>query len=234
LNAWKKLLESSEEVARELLPTCVRCGECCRLSSPTLQKDDLELVVGQKIPWNQLMTLRRGEAVRSPFERMPIFLDEDRIKIREKEGSHECVFFDAENEACGIYDNRPVQCRAQACWDPKLAEALAKKPFITRWDILKGVDLLLELIDEHDRRCSFHRLNEAFTKLEETKGESVNEVLDLMAYEDHFRRFLGDKLNIPADTLDLIFGRSYADLAALFGFKVVVDEDGSRCLVLDR
>lgn len=230
---WKKLLDISLQVAREILPTCVRCGECCRKSSPTLHTEDLELLRGA-IPWNQVFTLRRGEPVRSPFEDKLIFLVEERIKIREKDGTGECVFFNGEADQCLIYDNRPIQCRAQSCWDETPARDLAKMPYLNRGDVFSEVELLLKLVAEHDRRCAFAELDKAFKQLEETKGGSVEEVLQVLAFEDHYRRFFSEKLNIPQDTLDLVFGRSFGELVRLYGFKVEEEADGTRCLVADK
>lgn len=231
--AWKSLLECSENVLKEILPACVQCGECCRKGSPTLQLEDLEILRQGKIPWNQLFCLRKGEPVRSPFKNNLFFLLDERIKIREKAGTQECVFLNSESHQCTIYSDRPVQCRAQACWDATEAKQLSEQPYLTRRDIFKDVELILEIIGEHDRRCSFASLNEAFKRLEETKGGNIDEVLEMMAYEDHFRNFMGEKLKAPADVLDLVFGRSFADLAPLFGFQVRREPDGTRCLVFE-
>lgn len=233
LNAWKSLIRLSENALRQVLPTCVACGECCRIGSPSLHAEDLELLRQGSIPWRQLITMRCGEPVRSPFQQAIFPLSDERVKVREKPGSRECVFLDSETDHCLIYANRPTQCRAQACWDPKAALGLQKMPYLTRAEIFQGVDLLLDLMEEHDRRCSFDKLVHAFDRLRETRGESVEEVLQLLAYEDHFRRFLGGRLNIPDDNLELVFGRSFADLVPLFGFRIVMEPDGSRCLVLD-
>ena len=92
----------------------------------------------------------------------------------------------------------------------------------------------MDLIAEHDQRCAFEKLNEAFGRLAESKGSSVTEVLELLAYEDHFRQFFRERLNIPGDTLDLVFGRSFADLLPLFGFRVETEPDGSCCLMPER
>lgn len=75
------------------------------------------------------------------------------------------------------------------------------------------------------------KLSDAFAELAETNGREIDRVLELMAHEDHFRHFFAERLNIPEDTLDLVFGRSFAELAPLFGFHVVTEPDGSRCLV---
>jgi Fe-S-cluster containining protein len=234
IDAWKRLLECSERVVKEILPTCVQCGECCRRGSPTLMLEDLEVLRKGKIPWNQVFTLRRGEPVRSPFQEELSFLLDERIKIREKAGTQECVFLDSATDLCTIYHDRPLQCRAQACWDPKHAQRLVEQPHLTRRDIFEEVELLLDLVAEHDRRCSFEKLDAAFKHLEETKGESISEVLDLLAYEDHFRHFLAERMHIPQNELELVFGKSFTDLVILFGFRVEREPDGSRCLVLDR
>jgi Fe-S-cluster containining protein len=234
LKAWKKLLESSDQTALEVLPTCVQCGECCRRGSPTLHLEDLDLLRQGKIPWEQLLTIRRSEPVKSAFEEKPFFLLDERIKIREKEGTQECVFLDASACDCGIYADRPLQCRAQACWDETQAKELAKQSYLTRRDIFEGVELLLGFITEHDRRCSFEKLNQAFQNLAENQGKTIDEVLELLAYEEHFRQFLSEKLNIPESNLELVFGRSFSNLVPLFGFRVIEEPDGSKCLVLDE
>ncbi|HAA02999.1 MAG TPA: hypothetical protein DCE18_06485 [Syntrophobacteraceae bacterium] len=234
LGAWKNLLECAGKHAREALPYCVRCGDCCRQSSPTLHLEDLELLQHNRIPWNQLVTLRRGEPVRSPLEEQVFYLLDERIKIREKPDAQECVFLGEEGDSCLIYEDRPLQCRAQACWDEEPARELSKQPYLTRRDIFQGVELMLELIAEHDRRCSFDQLNKAFLQLQADHGESIDAVLGLLQYEDHFRHFLAEQLKIPTDNLELIFGRSHSGLVPLFGFRVVPEPDGTRRLVPDE
>ncbi len=229
--AWKRLLAITERQAADILPSCVQCGECCRKGSPTLLMDDLDLLREEKIPWDRIITLRRGEPVHSPYKEKLVFLLDERIKFREKPQTRQCVFLDDGSSLCAIYVDRPVQCRAQACWDPKPAKELAEQPHLTRKDIFGRVDVLMDLLTEHDRKCAFQKLDAAFKRLEETHGESVDEVLQLLAYEDHFRRFLAEQLNIPETTLDLVFGRSFEELVSLFGFEVRREADGAKCLV---
>lgn len=232
--AWKNLLEQSGRVIQEVLPVCVLCGECCRKGSPTLQLEDLELLKAGKIPWDQLYTIRRGQPVHSPFSNDVSFLVDERVKIREKQATRECVFFDHATDQCLVYADRPAQCRAQACWDPTVAEDLSKQPYLTRRDVFANIELLLDLIAEHDRRCSFDALKESFERLGASKGETIDEVLGILAYEDHFRNFLAEQLKIPPQNLDLVFGKSLAELVPLFGFRVEDRPDGSRCLVPEQ
>ncbi len=231
---WEHLLKSSEENTAEIMPVCVQCGECCVKSSPTLMVDDLEILRDEKIRWSDLVTLRQGEPARSPITSDVFYLPEERIKVREKKGTKTCIFYDEETTTCTIHMNRPIQCRAQACWDDENARALLDEKFMTRQNLLEGVEVLTELLAEHDKRCSFEKLRDAFEKLKQTKGESVDEVVDLLAFEDHFRHGVAEKLSIPEDTLDLVFGRPLAERVRLFGFCVEVGEDGVHTLVPDK
>lgn len=234
LEAWRKIPEMAERAIREVLPACVQCGECCRRGSPTLLLEDLEILQSGGIPWEKLVTLRRGEPVRSAFEDKPAILVDERIKLQERPGTHECVLFDHATNQCTVYANRPMQCRAQACWDPQEARSLENEPYLTRRDIFKNVELLLELMVEHDQRCAFDKLNAAFMRLAESAEASLDEVLQLVAFEDHFRTFFAEQLKIPADNLNLVFGRSFADLVPLFGFRVRTEPDGTQCLVQEE
>lgn len=234
LDAWKRLLASADSASTEILPACVQCGECCRRGSPVLLLEDREILRSGKIPWNQLIALRRGEPVRSPFDEKPFVLAEERIKVREKEGSGECVFLDADSNRCAIYSDRPLQCRAQACWDPGPARELANQPPLLRKHIFEGVDLLLEIIDEHEARCGFDSLVKAFETLQRDSGQSAGETLRLIAYEDHFRQFVSEKFSIPRENRELVFGRSFARLSVLFGCRVAQEPGGGLSLVPDE
>ncbi len=232
LEAWKRLLAAADEACRTILPACVQCGECCRMGSPVLHLEDLALLGSGKILWEQLITLRKGEPARSPFDGRPFILPEERIKVREKPGGRECVFLDGETDQCSIYLERPLQCRAQACWDPMPAREAAETPFLLRRHIFEGVDLLLEMIAEHENRCGFAALSDAFANL--STGGELRTVLELLSYEEHFRQFVSDKFKIPAQNMELLFGRSFIGMSPLFGFKVLTEPDGSRRLVADE
>ncbi len=271
LEAWKRLLLAAEDACRTILPACVQCGECCRMGSPTLHLEDLPLLQSGKIPWDQLITLRKGEPARSPFDGRLFVLPEDRIKVREKEGhdkrkgtalaerpqhggdpsaaaegsnrdaerggSHrlrECILLISETDRCSIYSDRPLQCRAQACWDPIPARETAELPFLLREHIFEGVDPVLEIIAEHESRCGFGALSAAFEELSRSNGENVQEVLGLLSYEEHFRQFVSERFKIPPQNMELLLGRSFAQMTALFGFRVSEEPDGTLRLLADK
>jgi Fe-S-cluster containining protein len=210
---------------------CVLCGDCCRQGSPTLHHEDLEILAREVISRRQLVTLRKGEPVYSPYEEKPVYLREERIKIREKPKTRECVFLDAEASRCTIYPDRPVQCRAQACWDPDPAREIAAQPCLTRRDLFGEAEVVLELLDEHDTRCSFDKLEGAFDRLHKSGGQSIDEVIDTLAFEDHFRGFVAERLKLSEEELELFFGRSFSAMAGLFGFRVEKKPDGTRLIL---
>jgi Fe-S-cluster containining protein len=228
---WKTLLECCDMNLKEMFPICVSCGDCCREGSPTLLADDIELLGDHKIRWDQLITLRKGEPAFSPFSNKPLYLHAEMIKIRQKEGSNECIFLVGEDDSCSIYDDRPTQCRAQACWDPQLAKQIADLPLLSRRELLEGVEPVLALIDEHEKRCSFGAMRELFEELKKTEGKNVDDVLGLLAFDDHVREFAREQLSVPDDVLELLFGRPLADRVKLFGFRVERASDGTSTLM---
>jgi Fe-S-cluster containining protein len=232
VNAWERLCEAATVAAQHIAPICVRSGECCRASSPTLHPEDADLVRTEVIPWSMLFTLRTGELARRPGEAEPVAITGEQIKIREKPGSHECGLFDSEHEACAIYDYRPLQCRAQACWDPTPARALVDRPRLGRQELFADVAALLEVLAAHDARCSFASLRGAVDALTlAPTQENADRLVEIIAFEEHFRSRLADELDIPAETLDLILGRSFSDLVRTLGFEVRHEPDGSRVVI---
>lgn len=231
---WRQLRDESVRSAAEPMPLCVRCGHCCRLGSPTLEIDDLELLREEKIPWSELYTMRVGEPARSPHTGQPFFLEAERIKIREKPGTTECVFLDGEKSHCRIHADRPLQCRAQACWEQVDGQRFLDAEYLTRQQLFGAVEPLLEVLGKHDTRCSFERLRDGFETLKASDGENADEAIDVLAFDDHTREFCAQQLSVPEGVLDLLLGRSLASRLKLFGFHVETAADGTRTLLPDE
>jgi hypothetical protein len=45
---------------------------------------------------------------------------------------------------------------------------------------------------------------------------------------------VSDAFKIPAQNMELLFGRSFIQMTPLFGFKVLEEPDGSRRLIADE
>src|SRR5208283_907442 len=142
---------------------CIRCGKCCTGSSPSLLKEDLALFVSGVLSYSNTITVREGELVRSKSDGQIYESFMEMIKIRCKDQSSVCVFYNA--EGCAIYENRPSQCRQYECWRPlDLYEGLEKNA-LGREELFNSINMLLEIIARHEEKCSYKRLSGAFARL---------------------------------------------------------------------
>ena len=109
-------------------PVCDGCGTCCRKGGPLLHGEDAPLVARGDIPLVRLVTLRRGELVHDPVAGRVLPLEEEAVKVQgtgEPGQPWHCVLHrEAGRGGCGIYAQRPAQCRALFCKDTSALEAL--------------------------------------------------------------------------------------------------------------
>ena len=203
---------------------CIRCGECCLKSSPTLQAKDLPQVGEGFIRIEHLYTIRRGELVRDNVYGGVIPADQEMIKVREKkEGS--CIFYDGGEKACAVYENRPAQCASLKCWDTAEFIELYKSPKLHRQDIIEN-GVLLGLIEEQERRCSYAALYDHVCRISEEGDKAVDKILELLKFDFHLRPFLAQKLELRIEEMDFFFGRPLTETIVMFGLKVERQPDG--------
>ncbi len=203
--------------------SCIRCGKCCTGSSPSLLKEDLALFVSGVLSYGNTITVREGERVRSYSDGRIYESFMELIKIRCKNQGPVCVFYN--DDGCGIYENRPSQCRQYECWRPMDLYGGLEKNALGREELFNSVDMLLEIIRRHEEKCSYKRLSGAFDRLAEGNEDAVEEIMDMLQYDTYMRPFLQEKFNLPGDALDLILGRPLTDTVNEFGFKVAREGD---------
>ncbi len=212
---------------------CVRCGKCCTGSSPSLLKEDMALFNTGVLSCGNVVTVREGERVRSHSNGRIYESFMELIKIRCREGSSVCVFYN-NDEGCAIYDNRPSQCRQYECWRPvDLYEGLEKNA-LGRKEVFNGVSALMEVIRSHDEKCSYKRLNGAFERAAAGDENAVEDIIDMLQYDTCLRPFVQEKFNVPGDALDLLLGRPLADAVNEFGFRVVREGDDYNLLPVEN
>ena len=132
----------------------------------------------------------------------------DIIKIKGKDQSWECVFFEPKDKTCGIYEQRPMECKALKCWDTREMEAVYHKNRLTRQDLLAGIEGLWELIDAHEKQCAHDSINRAIQDLEGTHKQHASEVIvRAIQYDKAVRRLVTEKGYVTADMVDFLFGR---------------------------
>ena len=213
---------------------CIRCGECCLRSSPTLQAEDLHLVEKGFLAIRDLVTFRKGEFVTDPVNGSVGPADREWVKVKEKKWPERgCIFYDAQAKACTIYDDRPIQCRALACWDTRKIMKVLEGPKLRRQDVVDD-GVLLGLMDKHEERCSHTRLHDHVLSIFPEGSRAVERVLDLLKFDYHLRPFVSEKLAVSMEEMDFYFGRPLADTIGAYGLRVTHEPDGSFFLTSEK
>jgi hypothetical protein len=107
--------------------------------------------------------------------------------------------------------------------------AVQEGPKAIRKDLIRD-GILLGLIEEHEKRCSYREL-EVRVRGIETEGEkAVERILDMLKFDHQLRPFACERIGIPRDETDLIFGRPLSQTVTMYGLQVKREADGSLCL----
>jgi Fe-S-cluster containining protein len=227
---WAQVQERLLRAAYATRPHCVRCGTCCSKGSPTLFIEDFELFKRNLLKPEHLMTIREGEHAFSPITDTIEPAAEELIKIREKADATTCIFYQPLTKDCAIYESRPFQCRNQECWNPASSDNVTQGSPISREDLLKATGSLWDVIRRHEERCSHAELHRAVSRLSATKGQTVEDVLELLRFDHHVRWFLTEKLNLDPAALDFFLGKPLSEAIKVYGLKVEQYPDGSFLL----
>ncbi len=228
----KQVSECLLKAAYATRPYCIRCGTCCAKGSPTLTVGDLELFTRDIVKPSDVITIRKGELARSVGGDELERTEQELIKIREVPGNNTCVFFKPGDKECSIYESRPLQCRRQECWNPQDPDEIGNQEMLARETLLRETGPLWDIIQRHEERCSYDRLARVMAKLEATKGQTVEELLELLRFDQHVRHFIIEKFNLPPETHDFLLGRSLADSIEAYGLRVVEEPDGTFLLTV--
>ena len=200
---------------------CARCGTCCEKGGPCFHQEDRMLVEKGLIPSRFLYTIRKGELAHDNVEGRLIPVDSDIIKIKGKEDSWTCIFFDEAAKACTIYDNRPVECRALKCWDTRELEQIYAKKRLTREDLIAEVKGLWDLIKDHQTRCDFTKIQRLIEDLSGAKrNHARRKLLEIIRYDAEIRKLVVARGGLDSEMLDFIFGRPLTKILANYGIKV--------------
>jgi Fe-S-cluster containining protein len=225
---WQQIRDRLLKAAYATRPYCIRCGTCCTKGSPVLTEDDIPLLNRNIIRPDQVITIRKGEDTYSSKSESVQPSDREYIKIKEDPNSHTCVFFDKKSKECSIYETRPEQCRQQECWDP--SKMSTELNYLDRLSILKEAGPVLDIIKQHEDKCSHDELKKAVNQLGTTHGETVQELLELLRYDHYVRQWVMDNYKLDKETLSFFFGRPLKDTLFLYGLKLEQEADG--CFML--
>ncbi|MFW5734556.1 MAG: YkgJ family cysteine cluster protein [Oceanidesulfovibrio sp.] len=220
---------------------CVRCGECCRRSTPALHQEDLDLIGGSDgLDLVHLVTFRRGELVRDQVRGVLAPLDQEVVKLRSARDSWACMFLvDRDGRAgCARYEARPLECRLLLCKDPRaLAEAYGVGR-VTRNDIIGPRGRLAELVQAHEAQCGYEELA-AFARrfhCDSSDTAAAKALLAAVHFDSRARELVCERLRDKraeerAAVAACVLGRPLPETMTMFGLAVVEQATGGLGLV---
>jgi Fe-S-cluster containining protein len=177
-------------------------------------------------------TLRQGEMVRNVDE-TPMVLEHELIKIKGQGNDWTCQFFDEKQVSCTIYQDRPIECRTLKCWDTREFNEAIKRPYLRRRDLLDSNDGILNIMDAHEKKCSYAYLASATRRLQGPDSENVAaKIIDLVKYDGFVRAFLAEKFDLHSEIMDFFFGRPLSNTIATFG--LAVKEEGDTVFLVPK
>lgn len=185
---------------------CKRCGTCCRKGGPALHDADVRLVSEKSIPPANLYTIRCGEQVRDNINGGLIYTDTEIIKIRSGSGSGACMFFRDSENACGIYESRPSECRAMQCRDTTAIIAMHAKNRLCRKDLFGDVGWLWEIIEAHESECGFEEINRLIGQRRAGNSSASRQLSKRISYDRALRDVTVERAGLEKGMLDLVFG----------------------------
>ena len=176
-----------------------------------------------------LYTIRKGERSYDNVKGCFIFATSDIIKIKSRPGSLTCIFFNETDHACTIYTNRPLECRVLKCWDTREIERIYAKNRLIRKDLVSTIAGLWDLIDDHQRRCSYEKLDRRLKLLDgNQKDDALHDILAIVRYDTQIRKLVVQKGNLDPQIVDFLFGRPITETIIQYGFELQQEGDTYR------
>ena len=225
---WLQVVQTAKNIVTATQNECLRCGDCCERSSPTLMAEDLALLQDEILHWTDIVTLRVGERAYDARRQQVITLTEERLKLREEPRSHRCLFFVTQPNRCLIYDHRPQQCRQQLCNRPPEEQPPASGTPLTRQTIFGAHPEIWQLITAHEERCALSRLTATLENLQNPAAQE--DLFEVLHFDHYFRQYLRQEWQLPSRALDFLLGRPLPDLLPQFGLTAKLTPAGTYTL----
>ena len=138
------------------------------------------------------------------------------IKIKGRDGSSACTFYDAEQQACAIYETRPLECRALKCWNTAEVEGLFMQDLLSRLDLCPKGSAIADMISAYERSFPPSRVYGLLSEagLQEGIQQTEPEIEQMVSTDEAFRQKVVETLGLKVDELEFFFGRPVKALVA--------------------
>lgn len=188
--------------------SCRRCGTCCRKGGPGLHPEDVLLIEQGVFSCDDIVCYRKGELAYDQAKGRLEPLKTELLKLRGKEGTWECVFYDPGTRGCRIYDGRPLECRTLMCWDTKpLEKIMTDDNRLQRRDLVPEGSGLAELIADHEAHCALEKVTRLLDSDASKYRDGRAEIIDICLYDQRFREAFQEKIEAAGPVLECYFGR---------------------------
>ncbi len=212
----------SEAIHKNSAGACQRCGTCCKKGGPSFHQADQDLIKKGVIHTRCLYTIRKGERAYDNVRECLEAVSSDIIKIKGKGDSLTCMFFDERQNACTIYDDRPLECRALKCWDTAELEAMYGKRRLSRKDLLGEIEGLWDLIETHQERCNYETIHQLVKTINQKQGgRAQQDLAERILYDREIRKLVVSRAGLGEDMLDFLFGRPLNETIKNLGLKIL-------------
>lgn len=210
-------------MTERIIAACQRCGTCCKNGGPGIHREDMPLIESGGILLKFLYTIRKGEPAHDNLANHIRPCETDIIKIKNADGSNACIFYDKNGSNCTIYANRPAECRVLKCWDTRAIRNMYDRNRLTRNDILAEIDGLWELVEDHQKRCSFEDIIALADKIKKTRDidpELEKNVRYIIQYDLEIRSLVQRKGQVDPEMIEFFFGRPLIETLKSLGMNV--------------
>ena len=212
---------------------CRRCGTCCQKGGPSFHREDITLIEKGLIPSKCLYTIRKGEMAYDNVRHRLEPVKSDVIKIKGKNDTWTCMFFDEIKDACTIYENRPIECRALKCWDTAELENLYAKRRLNRKDLISEIEGLWDLIKDHQERCNYETIQNLVSAISGHKGDDARQKLaEIIQFDIEIRKLVVSRGGLDSEMLDFLFGRPLKQTLKNYGLTVL--HKGGKIVLVQR
>lgn len=143
---------------------CRRCGTCCEQGGPALHTEDRGLLDSGALKRRDLVAIRAGEPVHDQRRGRVAPAAGEFLKLAGARGGWSCKFY-APARGCGIYGQRPLECRLLFCRDTTPLEAVMGRDLLTRRDLLAGDQPGLAWLARLEREVPCSEVNQLLSGL---------------------------------------------------------------------
>ena len=220
-NKKKEIKGTAEDGKEKPISECRRCGTCCKKGGPSFHRADKALIEKGVIHSKYLYTIRKGEMAYDNVKQCLEPVSSDIIKLKGKGERWTCILFDEEQNACTIYENRPIECRALKCWDTEALEALYARKRLKRKDLIADIEGLWSIIKDHQARCNYETIQKLMHAMNSGKGGVARQKLaEIIQFDIEIRKLVVSRGGLDVEMLDFLFGRPLKQTLKNLGLKI--------------